>query len=43
MVLGLIKAGEADKAAELWNHHLEKAEEYVLTGNEMSTVVDLLE
>jgi GntR family transcriptional repressor for pyruvate dehydrogenase complex len=43
MVLDLIKAGEAEKAAELWNKHLAKAEEYVLTGAEMSTVVDLLE
>ncbi|MGV0045070.1 FadR/GntR family transcriptional regulator [Mycobacterium colombiense] len=43
MLLDLIKAGEGDKAAELWNKHLQKAEEYVLTGAEMSTVVDLLE
>jgi GntR family transcriptional regulator, transcriptional repressor for pyruvate dehydrogenase complex len=43
MVLDLIKAGEAEKAAELWNKHLAKAEEYVLSGAEMSTVVDLLE
>jgi GntR family transcriptional repressor for pyruvate dehydrogenase complex len=43
MVLDLIKAGEADEAAELWNRHLEQAEEYVLAGSELSTVVDLLE
>jgi GntR family transcriptional regulator, transcriptional repressor for pyruvate dehydrogenase complex len=43
MVLDLIKAGEADEAAELWNKHLRKAEEYVLSGAEMSTVVELLE
>jgi len=41
-VLDLIKAGESDKAAELWNRHLQKAEEYVLTGAEMSTVLELL-
>ncbi|MCV7280143.1 FadR family transcriptional regulator [Mycolicibacterium flavescens] len=43
MVLDHIKAGEADKAADLWQRHLQKAEEFVLTGAEMSTVVDLLE
>lgn len=43
MLVDLIKAGDADKAAELWSRHLQKAEEYVLTGAEMSTVVDLLE
>ncbi|WP_428338893.1 FadR/GntR family transcriptional regulator [Mycobacterium sp.] len=43
MVLDLIKAGDAEKAAELWERHLRKAEEYVLSGAEMSTVVDLLE
>jgi DNA-binding GntR family transcriptional regulator len=43
MVLDLIKAGDAEKAAALWNRHLQKAEEYVLSGAEMSTVVDLLE
>lgn len=43
MVVDLIKAGDAEKAAALWNRHLQKAEEYVLTGAEMSTVVDLLE
>ena len=41
--LDLIKAGEAEKAAELWNRHLVKSEEYILTGAEISTVVDLLE
>lgn len=43
MLVDLIKAGEAEKAAVLWSRHLQKAEEYVLTGAEMSTVVDLLE
>jgi GntR family transcriptional regulator, transcriptional repressor for pyruvate dehydrogenase complex len=43
MLVDLIKAGDADKAADLWSRHLQKAEEYVLTGAEMSTVVDLLE
>jgi GntR family transcriptional repressor for pyruvate dehydrogenase complex len=43
MVLDMIKAGDAEKAGELWKRHLQKAEEFVLTGSEMSTVVDLLE
>jgi DNA-binding FadR family transcriptional regulator len=43
MLLDHIKAGDADKAAALWSRHLQKAEEYVLSGAEMSTVVDLLE
>lgn len=43
MLVDLIKAGEAEDAAELWNRHLKKAEEYLLSGAEMSTVVDLLE
>lgn len=43
MVLDLIKAGETQKVAELWNRHLQQAEEYVLAGSELSTVVDLLE
>jgi GntR family transcriptional regulator, transcriptional repressor for pyruvate dehydrogenase complex len=43
MVLDLIKAGKADEAADLWNRHLKKADEYVLSGAEMSTVVDILE
>jgi DNA-binding GntR family transcriptional regulator len=43
MVLDLIKAGDADGAAELWRRHLQKAEEYVLSGAKMSTVLDLLE
>ena len=43
MVLELIKAGDADKAGELWKKHLQKAEEFVLSGSELSTVVDLLE
>jgi DNA-binding FadR family transcriptional regulator len=42
-VLDLIKAGDEEKAAALWNRHLQKAEEYVLTGAEMATVVDLLD
>lgn len=43
MVLDHIKAGEADQAAELWRKHLRKGEKYVLSGSELSTVVDLLE
>lgn len=43
MVLDLIKAGEADKAGELWSRHLRKGEEYVLAGSNLATVVDLLE
>jgi len=43
MVLDLIKAGDADKAGELWSRHLQKAEEFLLSGSELSTVVDLLE
>jgi DNA-binding FadR family transcriptional regulator len=43
MVLDMIKAGDAEKAGELWKRHLQKAEEYVLSGAELSTVVDLLE
>lgn len=43
MLLDLIKAGDAEKAAALWSRHLQKAEEYLLSGAEMSTVVDLLE
>jgi DNA-binding GntR family transcriptional regulator len=43
MVLDMIKAGDVEKAGELWKRHLQKAEEYVLTGAELSTVVDLLE
>lgn len=43
MVLDLIKAGDADKAGELWTKHLQKAEEFLFANSEMSTVVDLLE
>lgn len=43
MVLDLIKTGEAEKAGDLWQKHLRKAEEFVLSGSELSTVVDLLE
>jgi DNA-binding FadR family transcriptional regulator len=43
MVLDLIKSGDAEKAGELWKRHLQKAEEFVLSGSELSTVVDLLE
>lgn len=43
LVLEHIKAGDADKAAQLWNRHLRKAEEYILAGAELSTVLDLLD
>jgi GntR family transcriptional repressor for pyruvate dehydrogenase complex len=43
MLVEHIKAGNVDKAADLWSRHLKQAEEYVLAGSEMSTVVDLLE
>jgi GntR family transcriptional repressor for pyruvate dehydrogenase complex len=43
MLLDLIKEGEAEQAGQLWRRHLQKAEEYVLAGSELSTVVDLLE
>jgi len=43
MVLDLIKVGDAEKAGELWKRHLQKAEEFLLAGSELSTVVDLLE
>ncbi|MGX9787844.1 FadR/GntR family transcriptional regulator [Mycobacterium sp. MMS18-G62] len=43
MVLDHIKAGNAEEAGELWKKHLRKAEEYVLSGSELATVVDLLE
>ena len=43
MILDLNKAGEAEQAGELWKKHLQKAEAFVLSGSELSTVVDLLE
>ena len=43
MVLDLIKAGDAEGAGALWSKHLRKGEEYVLTGSELSTVLDLLD
>jgi DNA-binding FadR family transcriptional regulator len=43
MLVDLIKAGDAKTAGELWGRHLKSAEEYVLAGSELSTVVDLLE
>lgn len=43
MILDMIKAGEAERAGELWSRHLLKAEEFLFTGAELSTVVDLLE
>lgn len=43
MVLDMIKAGDAEQAGELWRKHLQKAEAFVLSGSELSTVVDLLE
>jgi GntR family transcriptional repressor for pyruvate dehydrogenase complex len=43
MIVDMIKAGEAERAGELWSRHLRKAEEFLFTGAELSTVVDLLE
>jgi GntR family transcriptional regulator, transcriptional repressor for pyruvate dehydrogenase complex len=43
MLLDLIKAGDAERAGELWSRHLRKAEVFLFTGVEMATVVDLLE
>ena len=43
MTLALIKAGEAERAGELWSRHLRNAEEYLFTRAELSSVVDLLE
>ncbi|WP_025736722.1 FadR/GntR family transcriptional regulator [Mycobacterium genavense] len=43
MILDLIKTGEAEKAGELWSKHLRKAEEFLFTGVELSTPVDLQE
>ena len=43
MVLDLIKAGEVQKASELWSRHLRKAEEFLFSGLTASTVVELLE
>lgn len=43
MLLDHIKAGEAEQAGELWSKHLCKAEEFLFTGVELATVVDLLE
>ena len=43
MILDMIKAGEAEQAGALWKKHLQKAEAFVLSGAELSTVVDLLE
>jgi GntR family transcriptional regulator, transcriptional repressor for pyruvate dehydrogenase complex len=42
-ILDLIKDGDAERAGELWSRHLRKAEEFLFTGAELSTVVDLLE
>jgi GntR family transcriptional repressor for pyruvate dehydrogenase complex len=42
MILALIKSGDAENAAELWSRHLQKAEDYLFTGSELATVVDLL-
>lgn len=43
MVLDFIKAGDAEKAGELWSRHLKKGEEFLFSGLKASTVVDLLE
>lgn len=42
MLLGLIKAGEAERAGELWSRHLRKAEEFLFSGVDLATVVELL-
>jgi GntR family transcriptional repressor for pyruvate dehydrogenase complex len=41
-VLDLIKAGDAEKAGEIWHRHLDRAEDLQLTAAELATVVDLL-
>ncbi|MGO9103670.1 MAG: FadR/GntR family transcriptional regulator [Mycobacterium sp.] len=43
MIVDMIKAGEAEHAGELWSRHLQKTEEFLFAGSELSTVVDLLE
>ncbi|OCB30161.1 GntR family transcriptional regulator [Mycobacterium malmoense] len=43
MLLDHIKSGDAEAAGELWQRHLKKVEEFVLSRSDMSTVVDLLE
>ena len=43
MLLDYIKAGDATAAGELWERHLKKVEEFVLSRSDLSTVVDLLE
>jgi DNA-binding GntR family transcriptional regulator len=43
MALELIKAGDAEKAGQLWEKHLRKTEEFVLSSSDLDTVVDLLE
>ena len=42
-VLGLIKAGDAQGAADLWSVHLNEGEEYLLSDAKLSKVIDLLE
>lgn len=41
-VVDLIEEGDAEGAERIWRAHLAKAEEYVLSGQETKTVVDLL-
>lgn len=43
MLVDYIKAGDAKAAGELWERHLKKVEEFVLSRSDLSTVVDLLE
>lgn len=38
----LIKAGDAENAAQIWRRHLQKAEEYAYSVSDLSAVVDLL-
>jgi DNA-binding GntR family transcriptional regulator len=43
MIVEMIKAGDAQQAGELWKRHLQKADEFLFAGSELSTVVDLQE
>lgn len=43
MVLDFIKAGDAERAGELWSRHLKKGGDFLFAGTTPSTVVELLE